>query len=364
MKRRGFLKSAAATVAAAASGPLLGQGGQRILILGGTAFLGPQIVRFALARGHEVTLFNRGRTNPDLFPELERLRGDRDGDLAALRGRQWDAVVDTSGYLPRVVAQSVDLLADSVERYLFVSTISVYASLAEAGIDESAPVGQLPDPTVETIDGETYGPLKALCEEVVRERFGERATILRPGLIVGPGDRTDRFTYWPVRVARGGDVLAPGDGTDPVQVIDVRDLGEWTVHCLEAGVAGTYNADGPPGELDMRSVLAQCLRAADGDARLRWAPTAFLESQGVEPWSDLPLWVPAGSEFAGAAEVNVDRALAAGLRSRPLADTVEATLAWFIAERGLQDPLRAGMSAERERELLELLAQSRPADDA
>jgi 2'-hydroxyisoflavone reductase len=362
MKRRSFLKASAATVAAAACNPLLGRDGQRILILGGTAFLGPWVVRAAQARGHEVTLFNRGRTNPALFPELEKLRGDRDGDLDALRGRRWDAVVDTSGYLPRVVAQSAELLADSVDRYLFVSTISVYASLAATGIDESAPVGELADPKVETIDGETYGPLKALCEQVVRERYGDRATVVRPGLIVGPGDRTDRFTYWPVRIARGGDVLAPGDGTDPVQVIDVRDLGEWTVHCLEAGVAGIYNASGPAGRLDMRATLEACRAAAGAAARLVWAPASFLEAQGVEPWSDLPLWVPAGSDFAGAASVDVDRAVAAGLATRPLAETIAATLAWYRAERGIDDPLRAGISPERERELLAVLTRSAGGD--
>ena len=357
MNRRKFLAASAATLALAGSRGAFAVDRQRILILGGTAFLGPWIVRAALARGHEVTLFNRGRTNPGLFPELETLTGDRDGGLEALRGRRWDAVVDTSGYLPRVVGQSVDLLADRTARYLFVSTISVYASLSRPGLDESAPVGRLEDPTTETIDGETYGPLKALCEEVVRAGFGDRATILRPGLIVGPGDRTDRFTYWPVRIARGGDVLAPGDGADPVQFIDVRDLGEWTVACLEAGAAGTYNANGPAGALDLRTVLEACRAEAGGDARLVWAPTPFLEAQGVAPWSDLPLWVPAGGDFAGANAVSVERAAAAGLRARPLADTVAATLAWYRAERGLEDPLRAGMAPERERELLALLAR-------
>ena len=356
MNRRDFIRASAATMAAASWGPALGAGGKKVLILGGTAFLGPQIVKAAQAQGHEVTLFNRGRTNPGQFPDLEQLRGDRDGDLDALKGRRWDAVVDTSGYLPRIVDQSATLLADQVDRYLFISTISVYASLAATGIDEDAPVGTLEDPTVETIDGETYGPLKALCEDVVRKRYADRATILRPGLIVGPGDRTDRFTYWPVRLARGGDVLAPGDGRDPVQVIDVRDLGEWTVHCLEAGTAGTLNANGPPGEADMRRLIETCRDVANSDARLVWAPRAFLDAQGVEPWSDMPVWVPAGGEFAGAAAVSIERAVAAGLRHRTLADSVAATLAWYRSERGIEDPLRAGLSPERERELLALLA--------
>jgi 2'-hydroxyisoflavone reductase len=191
----------------------------------------------------------------------------------------------------------------------------------------------------------------------VRDRYGDRATILRPGLIVGPGDRTDRFTYWPVRLARGGDVLAPGDGGDPVQVIDVRDLGEWTVSCLETGVAGTFNVNGPPGRVDMRRLLETCREVADSDARLRWAPRAFLDEHGVQPWSDMPVWVPAGGDFAGAASVSIERALAAGLTHRSLADTAAATLDWFRAERGLDDPLRAGLAPERERELLSLLAK-------
>jgi len=355
MDRRTFLQAASATVALSRSGQLFGESGRRILILGGTGFLGPQVVRAALAGGHEVTLFNRGKTNPDIFPDLEKLRGDRDGGLDALKGRRWDAVVDTSGYVPRIVAQSADLLADSVDRYLFVSTISVYASLASADVNEDAPVGVLDDPTVEKVDGETYGPLKALCEQAVRDRYAERATIVRPGLIVGPGDRSDRFTYWPVRIARGGDVLAPGDGSDPVQFIDVRDLGDWMVRCLEAGTSGTFNANGPPNEYTMRSMLETCIEVARSDARLVWAPRTFLEEQGVEPWGDMPVWVPAGSDFTGAASTDISRAVAAGLTSLPMKDSIAATLEWFRETRGLEDKLRAGMSSEREQALIGML---------
>jgi len=330
-----------------------GDGGSlRILILGGTSFLGPQIVNAALTRGHTVTLFNRGKTNPGLFPDLETIIGDRDGGLAGLARRRWDAVVDTSGYLPRLVGDSARALVDAVERYLFVSTISVYRSLAVAGIDESAPLGTLQNPDTESVDGETYGPLKALCEQAVNAVYGDKATIIRPGLIVGPGDPTDRFTYWPVRIARGGRVLAPGDGLDPVQFIDVRDLGAWIVHCLEQRVSGVFNANGPRGVLDMTRLLSACQTVAGGAATLRWADQAVLAELGVEPWSDMPVWVPRNGDYAGVADASVARAAARGLRSRPVNDTVRATLDWYTDSRGLDDPLRTGLSPERETELL------------
>lgn len=328
----------------------------KILILGGTGFLGPHTVRAAVGNGHEVTLFNRGRTNPHLFPELERLKGDRDGDLEALDGRRWDAVIDTSGYVPRIVGLSVDKLKESADRYLFVSTISVYASLATPGIDETAPVGQIDDPATETVDGETYGPLKALCEAVVASGFGERATIVRPGLIVGPGDPTDRFTYWPVRVADGGDVLAPGDGTDPVQVIDARDLGRWIVTCLERSVAGTFNANSPRAGLDMRRLLETCRTVSGSDARFVWASREFLEARGVEPWSNMPVWVPRGSDFAAAADIDVSRAEAAGLTTRSLRSTVADTLAWFRETRDADAGLKAGLKPAMEKALLAALS--------
>ncbi len=339
------------------AGRLMGAdgGSLRILILGGTGFLGPQIVNVALARGHTVTLFNRGKTNPGLFPDLETIIGDRDGGLAGLARRRWDVVVDTSGYLPRLVGDSARALVDAVERYLFISTISVYRSLAVAGIDESAPLGTLQNPDTETVDGETYGPLKALCEQAVNVVYGDKATIIRPGLIVGPGDRTDRFTYWPVRIARGGRVLAPGDGLDPVQFIDVRDLAAWTVHCLEQRVSGVYNANGPRGALDMQRLLSACQTVAGGSATLRWADQAVLAELGVEPWTDMPVWVPRGGDFAGAADASVARAVARGLRSRPVTDTARATLDWFTDSRGLDSPLRTGLSPEREAGVLEQL---------
>ena len=354
--RREFISAGVAGLAAAlvASAPRAAASGRRlkILVLGGTGFLGPHTVRAALANGHEVTLFNRGRTNPGLFPDLEKLKGDRDGDLEALKGRRWDAVIDTSGYVPRIVGLSVDRLRDSVDRYLFVSTISVYASLATPGIDETAPVGRLDDPETETIDGETYGPLKALCEAVVTRGFGERATVIRPGLIVGPGDPTDRFTYWPVRVAAGGDVLAPGDGLDPVQVIDARDLGRWMVTCLEAQVAGVYNANSPRGAMDMKRLLETCRTVSGSDARFVWATRQFLEARGVQAWLDMPVWVPRGSEFAAAADADVRKAEAAGLSVRSMRSTVADTLAWFRESRGPDAELKTGLTPARQKALL------------
>jgi len=358
--RRKFIGAGLGLAAANMAGMVLAQraGELRVLILGGTGFLGPQIVGAALDGGHQVTLFNRGKTSPGMFSDLETIIGDRDGDLAGLKGRRWDAVVDTSGYVPRLVGDSARLLAESVNRYIFISSVSVYASLAQSGVDETAAVGTLDDPTVETIDADTYGPLKALCEQAVGQIYGDRATIIRPGLIAGPGDRTDRFTYWPVRLARGGDVLAPGDGYDPAQVIDVRDLGAWVVHCLEQDVAGIYNACSPRGAMDMASMLAACQPASA--ASLHWADSEFLAAMKVEPWTDMPAWVPRGSEFAGVMAVSSARAQAKGLVTRPVADTAADTLTWFTEVRGLDDPLKAGLSPERERAVLAALdAQAR-----
>jgi 2'-hydroxyisoflavone reductase len=354
--RREFIAAGICGLTAAVVGPALRPAAAgrhlKILVLGGTGFLGPHTVRAALGDGHEVTLFNRGRTNPGLFPDLEKLKGDRDGDLESLKGRRWDAVIDTSGYVPRIVGLSVDFLRESVDRYLFVSTISVYASLATPGIDETAPVGRLDDPSIETIDGETYGPLKALCEEVVTRGFGDRAAVIRPGLIVGPGDPTDRFTYWPVRVAAGGDVLAPGDGLDPVQVIDARDLGKWMVTCLETQVSGVYNANSPRGSTDMRRLLETCRTVSGSDARFVWASRQFLEARGVQAWSDMPVWVPRESEFAAAADTDVSRAEAAGLTVRSMRSTVADTLAWFRESRGPEAELRTGLTPARQKALL------------
>ncbi|HEX4233419.1 MAG TPA: NAD-dependent epimerase/dehydratase family protein [Caldimonas sp.] len=349
--------SAADGASAPASPPRL-----RILILGGTGFTGPHQVRYALARGHHVTLFNRGR-QPHAWPgEVVELVGDRNtGDLKALEGGKWDVCIDNPTTLPFWVRDAGRVLHDRVKQYVFISTISVYASNDKAA-DESAPVVAYAgaDPmaeTQETIRGHLaslYGPLKAVSEQEAQRQFGDRTTVIRPGLIVGPGDDTDRFTYWPVRLARGGDVLAPGDGSDPVQFIDARDLAEWTIRMAETRTTGTFNATGPAPPLAMREMLAGVGAAVRSDAHLVWVPAGFLEAEKVSPWSDLPVWVPGQGESAGFARRDIGRALAAGLTFRPLATTAAQTLAWFReqpAER--QAKLRAGLDPAREAAVLE-----------
>jgi 2'-hydroxyisoflavone reductase len=262
-------------------------------------------------------------------------------------------VVDTSGYVPRHVQASAALLAPGAKQYLFVSTISVYADNSKPGADESAAVGTLKDPTVEKVDGETYGPLKALCEQAAEKAMPGRTTIVRPGLIVGPGDPSDRFTYWPVRVAKGGEVLAPGTPQDPTQFIDVRDLGAWIVLLLEKNRTGVYNATGPKEPLPMGELLASCKRVSGSDATFTWVPATFLEAQQVAPWSDMPVWVPPVDDMAGFARVGIARATAAGLTFRPVDDTVRDTLAWWrTVPEERRAKLRAGLGAAREAEVL------------
>ena len=324
----------------------------KVVILGGTQFVGRHVVDAARARDHEVTLFNRGQTNPDLFPEVEKLHGDRDGDLTALRGRYWDVVVDTSGYVPRIVRSSAELLADAVEQYVFVSSISAYADFSRPDTDESAPTGRLEDEAVEDVTGETYGPLKALCEWAVEEAMPGRTLIVRPGLIVGPYDPTDRFTYWPHRVARGGDVLSPGRADRVIQIMDARDLAEWIVRMVEARTTGTYNATGSDDGLTMGRLLEECRAVSGSDARFVWVDEQFLLDQGVTPWIELPVWMP-GEEYRGVLAVDVSRAVAAGLTFRPLADTVRDTLEW-AANRSPEHEWKAGMTPERERDILQI----------
>lgn len=327
-----------------------------ILILGGTKFLGRHLVDSALTRRHGVTLFNRGKTDPNLFPHLETIHGDREYDISKLAGRAWDAVIDVAGYLPRVVRLSAVGLEGSVGRYVFISSISAYddAILKKIGIDESDPVGKLKDETVEEITGETYGPLKALCERTVLDLYGERGLVVRPGLIVGPNDPTDRFTYWPVRVARGGDVLAPEKPGVPVQIIDVRDLSVFIIKLIEANAAGIYNATGPDYQLTFGAMLETCRQVSGSDANVRWASVEFLKQHNVAEWSDLPVWVPDNEDNAGFSRVDVSKALNAGLTFRPLAETVSDTIAW-AGTRPAGHVWRAGLPPEREQELLKLL---------
>src|SRR3954470_22708139 len=317
----------------------------RILVLGGTQFLGRHVVDTALEHGHEVTLFNRGQTRPELFPTVEKLHGDRDGDLSALAGRSFDAVVDTSGYVPRVVQQTLDALGD-VGHYTFVSSISAYADLA-APRDEDSPVARLTEET-EDYRSEAYGPLKALCEEVVRARF-PAAFIPRPGLIVGPWDPTGRFTYWPQRFDEGGQVLAPAPADEDTQVIDVRDLARWIVEAAEGGLAGTYNAVGP---VTPRHELLETCRAVTGvESELVWVDPAFLVEQGVEQWMELPLWLHE-PEYAAMQSTPRERALAAGLRTRTIDETARDPLEWVRSGQAPADA-PAGLDRAKERQVLD-----------
>jgi 2'-hydroxyisoflavone reductase len=316
----------------------------RLLVLGGTKFLGRAAVETALARGHEVTLFNRGETNPELFPEAEKLRGDRTQDLDVLQGREWDAVLDPSGYIPSVVRASAEALAHSAGHYLFVSTVSVYASLAEPTDEESpvAELGELPNDRL-TEDYSNYGPLKALCEQAVGDVFGERHATVRPGLIVGANDPTGRFTYWPHRIARGGRVLAPAPPEARVQFIDAKDLGSWLVDLSERRAGGVYNATHPG--RSWREVLETCLEVSGSDASFAWVPAELLKEHEVGEWMELPLWI-ADPDAAAMHEVDVSRAVAAGLTFRPLEETVRDTLEHAAGVDGV------GLTPEREAELL------------
>jgi len=331
---------------------------KRILILGGTGFLGPKTVAAAVARGHEVTIFNRGKREKllPLETKAEHLYGNRDPELPAddergpdgallhpdagprgleqLVGRSWDVVIDNSGYFPRMVTASAQLLAPHAAQYIYISSISAYASNPERGGDEATALATLADPAVETMGAEfeNYGGLKALCERAAAAAFPGRTTIIRPGYIVGPGDPTDRFTYWPVRIARGGEVLAPGSPGDPLQWIDVRDLAEWLVLLAERGTPGAFNAVTPPGFRTWGDVLASCVEASRRQATLTWVPSAWLEQNGMGGEDAFPIWVPPTGKFAGFHRWSNARARAAGLAFRPIDDTVTAILAWYRGE--------------------------------
>lgn len=321
----------------------------RTLIIGGTVFLGRALAASAVAAGHEVTLFNRGRSNPGASPEVETVLGDRDGELDRLHGRSFDAVIDTCGYVPRVVRAAAE--AELAPYYMFVSSVSVYAAMDAEGTTEDAAVGRLEDPTVEQVTGETYGPLKALCEHAVIDAYGQRAAIVRPGLIVGPHDPTDRFTYWPRRAARGGKVLAPMPQERRVQVIDVRDLADWMIAIVGAGVAGPFNSVGPHPPVTMQEVLAACMSNAPSGSEVVWVSEDHLLSNEVGPWTELPLWIPTDAEgMRRMMAADVSRAVASGLTFRPIAETVDDTLAWD-RERGMPD-LKAGLAPEKEERVL------------
>lgn len=337
----------------------------KILILGGTIFLGRHLVETALTNGHEVTLFNRGQHGPELYPQVEHLRGDRWHDLDLLAGRTWDAVIDTSGYIPASVRASAQRLAGAVGQYVFISSVSVYDDVSVIGVDESAPVSTLtPEQlqevekitppakgTVARVYGEMYGALKALCEQAAEESLPGRTLNIRPGLIVGPYDYSDRFTYWPVRIARGGEVLAPGRAERAVQLIDVRDLAAWTIHMVEASLMGTYNATGPAQQISMGEVLDACQQASESNATFTWVDEAFLLAEQVQPWGQLPLWLPDEPENAGFNAINIEKALRTGITFRPLSETARATLAWDRT-RPADREWQAGLAAEDEARLL------------
>ncbi len=328
----------------------------KILFLGGTGFLGPHTVRYALERGHEVTLFNRGKTNKNLFPELETIVGNRDPNidqgLSGLGNRKWDAVIDTSGYVPRIVAASSQLLADNVGQYLFVSTICQYDDWM-AGPElrtEEQPRATLADPATEDV-GTHYCALKGYCELAAEDAMPERVTQIRPGLIVGPRDNTDRFTYWVARADRGGEMLAPGKPTDQTQFIDVRDLGMFMVRCIEEESTFSYNLVRQP--MPMGEFLESCQRVADKGTTLNWVPADFLAKHQLRPWQELPMWADSESTLSGSLTWSAEKALAAGLRIRPVDDTVRDTLHWFgQLPDDRRANLRAGFSAAKEQEVL------------
>jgi nucleoside-diphosphate-sugar epimerase len=320
----------------------------KLLVLGGTKFLGRHLVEAALDRGHDVVLFHRGQTGAGLFPTLEHVIGDRDGGLEGLHGRTFDAVLDTSGYVPRLVRASTGLLSGSASFYAFISSISVYPDHTPPGYDESAPTLELTDPASEDI-AEDYGALKAVCERVVEEAFPHRCLNVRAGLIVGPHDPTGRFTYWVTRLARGGIVLAPGPAAAQVQFIDARDLAAWTVEMAAASHAGVFNATGPAKSLTFEAFLRHCAEATESEASVTWVDPDFLLERGVEPWSEVPLWLP-GEAAQGLMHADIGKAISAGLRFRPLEQTVRDTWEWV---RELPEPPGdAGMRSEREAELL------------
>jgi 2'-hydroxyisoflavone reductase len=370
--RRRILEASALAAGAAAAPNAFAQAAKapkklKILILGGTGFIGPHQVRYALSRGHEVTIFNRGRQPQDWPGHVEELLGDRNGDLKALEGRTWDVCIDNPTTLPVWVRDAGRVLAGKVGQYVFISTISVYAK-NDRPADEADALEAYKgkDPLAETPDTfrghmELYGPLKAASEAEAHRQFGEKVTVIRPGLIVGPGDETDRFSYWPVRLANpgrrwGDEVLAPGDGSDPVQFIDARDLAEWTVRMCERRQFGTFNATGPARPITMKAMLDGVAKGVGANPRLRWAPTAWLQAQKVSAWGDMPVWVPGQGDTLGFARRDIRKALAAGLTFRPLPQTAADTLAWFLKQPPeRQAKLKSGLTPERETALLKAL---------
>lgn len=322
-----------------------------LLILGGSQFLGRHLVQDALMRRHRVTLFNRGRTNPDLFPDVEKLRGNRDGDLRALEGRKWDAVIDTCGFVSANVRATAELLAGSIEHYTFISSISVYRDFSKPGLTEIAPLEQLAPGSAEQQGNlNTYGARKVLCERAAEEILPGKVLSVRAGLIVGPHDTLGRFTYWVRCAALPEEILTPGDPNAPVQLIDARDLARWTIDMAESGKTGVYNATGPAASLTFRQMLEQCQAASDVRAPLTWVENQFLLENGVAPFRDIPFWLPLETH-KGFFAIDCHRAFASGLVCRPLIETARDTLAWV---RTSGNQAQTGLTREREQELLRI----------
>jgi len=320
-----------------------------LLILGGTIFLGKHIVNEAIAKGHTVTLFNRGQHNPDLFPEIEKIRGDRDGDLSGLKDRKFDAVIDTCGYVPRIVGKSAEFLKDSVGHYTFISSISVYNKVDVMGINESSEVGVVTDGNLDEMTLENYGPLKALCEKEVSEKFGKNASIVRSGLIVGDGDFSDRFTYWIRRISKGGKVIIPLSKINNIQFIDVKDLAAWTLKITEEKISGVFNSTGPLETLTLNTFIEKCKKFSGSDVEFIYMDEKFLLDEEVIPYKDITLWLPEDS--FGMNNVDISKAKNAGLRIRPLEETFKDTLKYDLS-RGKDFKLRTGLSDEKETELI------------
>lgn len=389
--RRAFLGQAAGTAAAAAvmglspsaMAQMRGRMSQpadkklKLLMLGGTGFLGPHIVWRAQERGHEVTLFNRGQTGPDMFPDLEHLQGDRYSDLASLEsaiaeGRKWHSAIDTFAYVPSVVTDMMKVISGSIDHYALISTVSVYASSDEAGADESAPLAEVTDEVASGITthrevGMHYGAMKARCEQAAEAGMPGKVANIRPGLIVGPRDTTGRFTYWPVRASEGGTMIGPGSPEDPTQIIDVRDLADFIVLSIEKNLAGEYNAISPAGHYTMGDLLNASVKVADAGTEIEWVDADFLTGRGIQAWQQLPCWVPTTMEgYAGFGMTDCSKATKAGMTIRPIEETVRATLEYYktrgpelAEERGEEfyaqwkQRVRGGLDPEIEKEALE-----------
>jgi 2'-hydroxyisoflavone reductase len=356
--RRDVLKCGAAIAAAGAAPhlPAAETASRTLLVLGGTGFIGPHVTDEAKRLGWKVTHFNRGKRDADGVAGVETLIGDRKGQLDSLRGRKWDAVIDNTGYIPKFVKMSADLLAPNVGYCLFISSISAYASFAKPN-DESSPAGKLSDPNIEEITGETYGPMKALCEQYSMEAFKDRASVVRPGYIVGPLDPTDRFTYWLVRPSKGGEMLAPGTPQDPIQIVDVRDLAAWMMKLVEARTTGYFNAVSPPRMFTMGDIISAAQKEnAKAGTKVTWVPEDFLEKHWSLEEVDLAPWAPMkalNGQYAGASLTGTQRSIEAGLRTRPMQETVKDTLEWFRSQPAdRQAKLRAGLDPQKEADAL------------